>query len=370
VSRLVPEQVRMRYHSLDSLRFVAACGVMLFHYQDYLPWLSGPRTGLSRNAYLMVDFFFILSGFVIHQTYSARMASVGDYFVYLRRRLARIYPLHLATFLFMAGMGVVIAFSGVDVHHMARFRLSAVLPNLLLLHAWGVEGWSSSTLSFNGPSWSISAEFGVYLIFPLLLMMQRRVQPWLWFAFAGCLIFLNMRLRELLGLDGWTLATWDFGVIRAIPSFVFGMGISALVQRRVVRVRSSIAYCTMAVLVIMMQAGVDDTYIVLMFVPVIWLAANADATGSLALLKRPSFVRLGEASYSVYMLHQCVALVILQMCRKLFGPAPVAMTIAVVVCLVFTTALSLWVYAHFELPARLRLSGRRPANSVEKLAEV
>lgn len=345
--------VSLRYYSLDSLRFLAASTVMFYHFHAWYLSTKAQNHGLSRNAYLMVDFFFVLSGFVIHQTYSKRINNWAEYGDYLRRRLARIYPLHLVTFLFMVAVSASALAGHVNVSHDGRFRLSAVLPNLVLVHAWGIEGWPVGPPSFNGPSWSISAEFGVYLVFPLMLVLQRRLRPLLWFVFALSLIALGVFVRSAAGLDAWTLATWDFGVFRAVPTFAMGMGISSLMQRRTFHVRSSIVYLAILLLAVSMHFDVGDTIIVLMFPPIIWLAANADACGGLRLLKSRLLVRLGEASYSIYLLHQCTALLILQPLHRLFHWTPVGMVVAVVVCGFVTLALSIITYDKFEHPVRL-----------------
>ena len=348
-----PNGTNPRYYSLDSLRFFAAGAVMFYHYHAWYLSSKAQSQGFSRNAYLMVDFFFVLSGFVIHQTYSKRVNNWREYVDYLKRRMARIYPLHLLTFLFMVVVGISALASHLSASHDGRFRLSAVLPNLMLVHAWGIEGWPAGPLSFNGPSWSISAEFGVYLIFPILLALQRRLNPLLWFLFAISLIALNVLARAAAGLDAWTLATWDFGVFRAVPTFAMGMGISSLLRRRTFHIRSSIVYGAILLLAVAMHLDVGDTFIVLMFAPMLWLAANADACGGLKLLKSRLLVRLGEASYSIYLLHQCMAIVILQPLHRLFHLTPVGMLIAVILCAFSTLALAIITYDKFEHPVRL-----------------
>src|SRR5690242_12560766 len=86
--------------SLTSLRFFAAMAIVLFHFTSLLPFDANAHTNFFLKCHLGVDFFFILSGFVLMHVYQDAFsngidASLPFYF----RRLARIYPLHAATFL-------------------------------------------------------------------------------------------------------------------------------------------------------------------------------------------------------------------------------------------------------------------------------
>ena len=85
-----------------------------------------------------------------------------EYFDFIKRRLARIYPLHLATLTFYVGIGLLVILGVMRVTDPAKYNFSELLPNLLLAHAWT----PNADISFNYVSWSISAEFFVYLLFP------------------------------------------------------------------------------------------------------------------------------------------------------------------------------------------------------------
>src|SRR4051794_2329668 len=144
---------------LTSLRFFAAYWVVLFHYWPKLAVSFTPA--FVQKGYLGVELFFTLSGFILCHVY---LTSVGEgrfhYGSFLWARLARVYPLHLAT---LAGMGLM-ALAALA----AGFRIDpnilswkALPANVLMVHAWGfapVAGW-------NHPSWSISAEWFAYLSF-------------------------------------------------------------------------------------------------------------------------------------------------------------------------------------------------------------
>ncbi|MEH2612452.1 peptidoglycan/LPS O-acetylase OafA/YrhL [Bradyrhizobium sp. AZCC 1693] len=94
-----------RLHELDSLRALAAIGVVGWHYASHfgaapLPWLMAP---FYRHGELLVDFFFVLSGFVLARAYwnDQRSATFANN---VRERIARMYPLHFATLCAVAVM--------------------------------------------------------------------------------------------------------------------------------------------------------------------------------------------------------------------------------------------------------------------------
>ena len=143
---------------LTSLRFFAALAIVVLHMQvrHMLPMPSDARLGLG------VSFFFVLSGFILSHVYG-RMETITTA-SYLRNRLARIWPLHAVTFVIAA------VFLWSKALGNPQWQQVAVI-NLSLLHAW--IPLAGPPFSFNGVSWSISAELGFYLLFPLLARAKR-----------------------------------------------------------------------------------------------------------------------------------------------------------------------------------------------------
>jgi peptidoglycan/LPS O-acetylase OafA/YrhL len=173
-----PQLLRRDSEALTGTRAVAATWVILFHLTHVDPSLVA-RDSLFRRAasvgYLGVDFFFILSGFIIAHQYMAIMEKPSRKTVlrYLLLRLARIYPVHLATMLAFAAAAVFAAAAGMRISaDPARFSIGGAGLNILLIHAWGI----SDRLTWNIPSWSVSCEWFGYLGFPLLARLGRRVR--------------------------------------------------------------------------------------------------------------------------------------------------------------------------------------------------
>src|SRR5262245_26486696 len=152
--------------SLTSLRLIAAIWVLLYHFREHLGLDLG-RIGLVANGYLGVDLFFTLSGFILAHVYLSEVE--GGRFGYggfLKNRIARIYPMHLAA---LAAMLVLFAGAkamGVAVGAPEAFKLRDLPQHLFMLHAWGL----TQTVGWNFPSWSISAEWAAYLCFPVIAM--------------------------------------------------------------------------------------------------------------------------------------------------------------------------------------------------------
>lgn len=163
-----------RLIGLEVLRFLAAIGVLVWHYQHFmfighsgewdpgrLPfrWLLAP---FYTYGYEGVELFWCISGFIFTWKYGERIGEAGlsfGRFVWLR--FSRLYPLHLATLLIVAGLqtvyldryGQTFVYMFNDVRH---FVLS-----LLFANWWGFQLGES----FNGPSWSVSAEVLIYIAF-------------------------------------------------------------------------------------------------------------------------------------------------------------------------------------------------------------
>ncbi|WP_293385219.1 acyltransferase [Phenylobacterium sp. SCN 70-31] len=161
--------------ALTSVRFLLALGVVLFHYQLQWPWDAMSSTGFFDRARLGVDAFFILSGFVL--THAYRDAIAGNrmnYGRFLIARFARIYPAHLAVLAFVLVMVTTASLVGAEFDR-NLYNPAGLVTTLLLVHAWLPEVVKAE---WNGPSWSLSAEWFAYLAFPVFawigLKLRRR----------------------------------------------------------------------------------------------------------------------------------------------------------------------------------------------------
>jgi peptidoglycan/LPS O-acetylase OafA/YrhL len=153
---------------LDSWRGIAACMVALFHLEanSHIEDLA-----FVRNSWLFVDFFFVLSGFVIAANYQRRLLDGFGFWRFVLLRFGRLYPLHLFVLAVFLGLKAIQAqvpvLSSVARNQPFGLRDSpvAIAANLLLVHSMGVLDF----LSFNILSWSVSTEFWAYIAFERVL---------------------------------------------------------------------------------------------------------------------------------------------------------------------------------------------------------
>lgn len=343
------------YVALDAYRFAAACGVVLFHFahhwQDATPDSAPVWVG---KFYLFVDFFFMISGFVIAEGYRDRVGGPAHILRFLQRRLARIYPLHLLTLVFYVGVGLLLTASGHVFGKPESFDLRTVPDHLLLMHAWGTVG----ALSFNGASWSISAEFLAYLLFPAFVLLQRRIGDVGLVALSVMLIVGLTIWRDAAGLRPWTQATFDYGALRALPTFLLGMAASGLLAGWSRRLRPSwpVAHIAFVLVPTAMVLQAPDLVVIalgLLAVVLVVLAerANEPPNGAATL------VMLGNLSYGIYMLHPIAELLAIVAPLRLYpGLAPWTGALATLAAL-FTLLAAAVVFRWFEAPARRWIAG-------------
>jgi len=209
---------------LTSLRFFAALWVVLFHYWPKLDVAGTPA--LVEKGYLGVELFFVLSGFILCHVY---LSAFGEgrfrYGSFLWNRLARVYPLHLATLAGMIVLGVAAGLAGIGIDA-GILRWDALPANLLMVQAWGF----APAAAFNHPSWSISAEWFAYLTFPVFAFAawRMRARPWLYAGLTLAGIALLYPAFQTLTGEALTRATIAWGALRIVPCFALGCAMHGL----------------------------------------------------------------------------------------------------------------------------------------------
>jgi len=300
-----------RYQALDSWRGVAAILVIIYHGA-----FAGPLSvqGVGRGGYLWVDFFFVLSGFVIAHAYSERIASGRDAAAFLVRRFGRLWPLHAAMLLiFLAAEGLALAVrshSG-DANVFAPSAndntWATFLANLVLLNAMSL----SKGLSWNGPSWSIGAEFWSYVVFCCVVVASRGPARLAAFAAisasAGLLLLLHSPHTPPMN------TTYDLGFLRALYGFFIGALVHAAVVFRKNRIPPWLSATAMETAatgaVILFLIFCSETAFSLAaplaFAPLVFVFASQSGALS-SVLQQRIFAKLGMWSYSIYMIHPLV----------------------------------------------------------------
>jgi peptidoglycan/LPS O-acetylase OafA/YrhL len=315
-----------RYEVLDGLRGVASLMVVAFHLFE--TYSQGPQHQIINHGYLAVDFFFVLSGFVVGYAYDDRWGrmSLRDFF---KRRLVRLHP--------MVIMGTLIGALLFYLGDCDMFSLVGQTPWWMLIlmtlwgcmllpspNSWDIRGWQE-TSSLNGPTWSLFFEYIANILYALVI---RHFPRWLLALFvigAGMLtldLTLNIDFFGLLEGRGGTAYTaiggWSFtpqqlyvGFSRLLYPFFMGLLLSRF--NKLIRTgRTGFLWCS--VLVVLMLAmprlggseqmwlnGAYEAFcIIVMFPLVVLMGAGSTLRG-----KQSAAVCtfLGEISYPLYITH-------------------------------------------------------------------
>lgn len=343
------------YGKLESLRGVAAVLVVLYH----SPWTwSEQRLAWFEHGYLLVDFFFILSGVVMCHAYHGKIARGMRFRDYVALRLSRLYPLHvvvLACWLpYVLLKQWLVAQSGAPGEALAASDAASFLSNLLLIQAWELH----DSLSWNGPSWSISAEWFAYLVFFFTsATIDRRGRWWLpaTLSVAGYAWLLS---RQGADFD----YTFDFGCVRCVAGFSLGLVVYRLQQPvRLTFVPQSLlelAAISGAALGIRSAGSTSGIIgVMLSFAIVVGIfSLPTDGIVGRMLMWSP-MQRLGRWSYSIYLMHALVIAVASNAASRLLpraftAPSPMLALAANVMLVAVVVAISRWTFEHIERPAR------------------
>ncbi len=305
-------------NSLTSLRGIAALVVVIHHFAYYLFPQTGvylsTHTDFFHNGYLWVDFFFILSGFIMTHVYGKYFRSsvrLADYRSFLFARIARIYPLHLFTLLLFIGLELIKwllampAFTG-------KFDVTALFTNFFLLQAFALKcpPLFACDTYWNEPAWSISVEFVIYCIFPAILV-------YLWQLDKKFNLFIY--LCSSIGLGGLAYATRGNLDLIGVPS-IFRCGLECIMGIITYKIYDRRNYpnylnlnlvtlgATTWIIYAMHAASFHvrsfyDVTILLAFSVLMLAVSTQQPTWGAKLLNSRSLVYLGTISYSIYLVH-------------------------------------------------------------------
>lgn len=301
---LPPRPRRPVYRTLESARGICAVMVVLYHAQAI--GLAGGGV-LVANSFLFVDFFFVLSGFVIASSYYDRLDDSSNIVFFMKLRFWRIYPLHAFMLIIFVLFELAFLFMGqADRKPFTGVYSPAILGETIVL----LQTFFASGTGWNGPSWSIAVEFWTYLLFAIVVTYARRPSVivfslipivsaiYIWFltdryisvvlegAFARCLYGFSMgvllflvrtRVSERLYHHG-AMATFEIPVFIACIAFVYLAG-----------------------------AGPYSMLTPLVFTIFIFVVSFEKGPVSSVLLLRP-LLFVGKLSFSIYMIHEFILL--------------------------------------------------------------
>ena len=322
-----------RYEILDGLRGVAALMVVIFHcFETYVPIFG---TQIVNHGYLAVDFFFVLSGFVIGYAYDDRWDKMTVW-GFFKRRLTRLHPMVIA---------------GMVVGAALFFFSTSYFPNTLKVEWWkfalcfvmglfmipcgkglDIRGWNELN-SFNGPAWTLMFEYIGNILYVILFRHLPKVAL---AVLAACCAVLTLDVTlgwNLFGLfpegphytviGGWSLDPQQIyiGFTRLLYPFLCGLLISRILPGHrtesnpsgsPIRINGGFWWCALALVVLFsipciggkqptLADGLYQAICILLLFPVIVLTGAGSVTRHKTSTKVCKF--LGDISYPIYITH-------------------------------------------------------------------
>jgi len=298
--------------NLTPLRGVAALLVAIFHFEMAIArFVPATTTMFFEKSYLMVDLFFVMSGFIILHVYgndfghAINKNSLRKFFV---ARFARIYPLHFFSLALLVLL--VWCFAPAGTYPNAMEFPSAILPNFFLLQSFHVI----SIYSWNIPSWSISAEAAAYLLFPLLALFVARRRK------LAVLLLMLFIVASYLAIMFWLPrknplypsipvphninTTFDYGFLRGIAGFATGMLVYLLYRAEKIKnifSKDAFAFLALLLLITIMHFALNDGFSVIAFaLMVLCFACNHGNIHRICNNRIAQY--LGLISYSIYLM--------------------------------------------------------------------
>ncbi len=292
-------EAKMRFDVLDALRGICAVIVVLYHFKS-----SGYISNLMvvRNGWLFVDYFFVLSGFVIAHSYGERLrektVSVGRF---MALRMGRIYPLHIAVLLGFVALEMLLVFGGDTIaQYVSREPFSgsrdlwSLVQNLFLIQSFGIPGGPG----WNTPAWSIAAEMWTYFLFAFVFLVRGRAM----LVLTGALALLGLGFAVMTSDD--LHITFQGGFLRCVFGFAMGV-LTYHAFRRFGGIGGSAWEVALLLGTILYVSFAEDALTFaapFVFSAMVFVLASQRGVVS-RLLSMKAFQVLGLLSYSIYMVH-------------------------------------------------------------------
>ena len=373
--------------NLTPLRGIAALLTVLFHVDIVLSsfggqLVDGKISSILNRMYLMVDFFFVLSGFILCHVYSKSFEGPvkgQDFKKFTVARFARVYPLHLFSLLLTTLFLFLLHQWGAKVSPIldAENSVDSFITNLFLLHSMNLHQW----FTFTHASWSISTEWWMYMLFPFLVgPFMKLSKPGRFVIFALCIVGYLVIGYVLVPLVTVPEAlsffkvppfslnvAYQFGFFRCMFGFVIGMMVYFGYKGNWSKQLFSSGYTFLVLisgLALCLHFAVLDVFTALLFPCILLSAAYGNQNLNTILAARP-LQRLGDWSFSIYLIHQPF---LYQGAALMGNPdktgialPKMGMLISWVTCLIFVVFIlfiSYLSYRFIEVPARNFINGK------------
>jgi peptidoglycan/LPS O-acetylase OafA/YrhL len=345
---------------LTSFRFVFAFFVFLSHLgflkyskNNELKWVYN---NIFYEGYIGVSFFFILSGFVLAYNYqSEKLSNKEQIYKYYLARLARIFPLHILTFLISIPLTYSIFIENKKIWFFQAFTNFTLTQSFIPL--------KNIYFSFNGPSWSISCEMFFYLVFPIIifnLSIFKRFKHVLFF-FVIILPFLVFFIP-----NNWFHALFYINPFFRVIDFIIGI----LLYKLYYKINSkklfiNFSYLEISSLLIFLlffifHSSIIDVarYSFYYWIPISYIIFSFSfQKGFISkILSNIKLIYLGEISFAFYLFHQLVINYFEKLNIKFFHLENEILIIILLISI--SIYISHLIHKYFELPIKKYLSNR------------
>ncbi|MDR0386000.1 MAG: acyltransferase [Prevotellaceae bacterium] len=309
-------QTKPHYEILDGLRGIAAIMVLAYHVLEayFVTTPTGKFDQILNHAYLAVDFFFVLSGFVIGYAYDDRWGKMSIT-QFLKRRILRLHPMVI----FGTALGVILFYFGASEAFplirdtpLWKVLLYAVL-GILMFPTWpsiDIRGWKEM-YTLDAPTWSLAFEYIANLLYALFIRnFSKKVLAILVFVAACATLHLALAQGDVQG--GWTVDAQHLhiGFTRLMYPFFAGLLLYRL--GKVVRISQAFVWCSLILVTVLSipriggpeslwQNGIYEAVIILVIFPLI-VAVGAGGTVKSKFVSKLCKL-LGDISYPVYLVN-------------------------------------------------------------------
>ena len=320
ISSTVFADTKPHYHLLDGLRGVAALMVIWYHVFEGYAFAGGTTIDTFNHGYLAVDFFFILSGFVIGYAYDDRWGKNFTMKDFIKRRLIRLHPMVIMgavvgaiTFYIQGSVqwdGTHIGISMVMLSLLFTIFFIPAMPGV----GYEVRG-NGEMFPLNGPCWSLFFEYIGNILYALFIRRLSNkaltiVVVLLGVALASFAIF-NVSGYGNIGV-GWTLDGVNFigGLLRML--FPFSMGMLLSRNFKPMKLRGAFWICTLVMIALfavpylegtesICTNGIYEAFCIIIAFPILlWIGASGTTTDK----KSTQICKfLGDISYPIYVIH-------------------------------------------------------------------
>lgn len=365
--------------SIEGLRGLAALMVVFFHAFILARWGGAPADwGLVQNAWLFVDLFFVISGVIMAAVYGERLNNGQQMRAFFIKRFYRLYPLHIVTTFTAIGAVICVqgakwmaAQFGIQLGGEAPFSVEFFSLPYLVLELLMLQGMGIMTVALhNYPSWSLSVEIWLYVVFACLFFWVRGTRARLIFSVVTVLLCLAWFLRLGTSMPAVNFAPDVHGLPRGLLSFFTGV----LVWYGWVAIRDAVARqpaWMLSVLQVVLGAvsltmvahkpALGAWVYAIPFLFGLWVWSLLPDRGAVAaLLQWRPIQWLGVHSYSIYLVHVTVLTFFDWPARKFDEPIKYVVVLVFIAAVFAVSALS---YRFIEVPWRER--GRQLAKRLQ-----